>query len=130
MKLDDFRKWASEHPGTAGSGAGIDCESIADAESYVTDYPVDAHDFATCGTVSVPYTIKEDTLACISAMFAAAGYGPSVDSWRERDGFRAQATYHEQLRYATIYVYRADAWVAYAIGEDGYLPSGDTPIPG
>jgi hypothetical protein len=128
MKSGDYRRWATEHGVGHGSGTFVGCQTIAEAEAYIRDYPRDARGFATSGEVEIAYTTEDDTRARLRTTLSDAGYTRSEDgpSW-SRDGFSAQATISRRNRSASIFVRDADAAVAYATGPDSYTHPSDRP---
>jgi hypothetical protein len=129
MTSTEYREWAAREGIAEGSMVAVECEGIAEAEAYVSDFPRDAHDLATCGSVEVEYTSAEDTRRRLREMLIAAGYTPAEDGW-QRDGYTVSATYHESLRYAMIYVYSRNNRMALAAGAGGYLHPSDRPTMG
>lgn len=128
MTATEYREWAAQRTTTAGSAEAVDCESIAEAEGYVTDYPADGRGFATAGRVAVEWTTPEETRERMRSMLRDAGYAYSrEDGQYERPGYTAQATYHDGHRVARIYVYRAGEWQAWDSGPDGHLPPDSRP---
>jgi hypothetical protein len=126
MTSAEYREWAAREGIAEGSMVAVECATIAEAEAYVSDFPRDAHDLATCGSVEVEYTSAEDTRRRLREMLVAAGYSPSEDGW-QRDGYTARATHNDHTRYAMIYVYSRNNRMALAAGADGYLHPGDRP---
>jgi len=128
MTAAEYRRWASEKGMSTGSMSCVDCRDITEAEGYVRDYPRDAHNFATSGRVEVPYTTHDETRARLRSMLIEAGYAwdEAEEAWA-RDGFLATASYHDDLRYANIFVSREAEPRAWAAGVGGYLPPGDRP---
>jgi hypothetical protein len=126
MTTDQYRQWATENGVTHGSMLYVDSADIADAESYVSDYPVDTHDFETSGRIAVPYTTHEETIASLRATLRGAGYTQDGPNWY-REGHRATASYHDEYRTANIFVHPNQGRVACATGSGGYLHSDDRP---
>ena len=128
MTAADYRLWASDRGVSHGSMGCVDCRDIAEAEGYVRDYPRDAHGFATSGRVDIPYTTHEETRTRLRSLLTEAGYAwdEAEEAWA-RDGYIATASHHDQLHYATIFVYCETEPQAWAAGSGGYLHPDDRP---
>lgn len=100
--VKQFREWHAVTPIQHGS-AMVDADSIAEAEGYVTEWPVCSHGFATSAQVEGPKNEIVDAMK-------AAGYVADGRTWL-KDGFAAVIT-HRNGR-ATAFISAAKARQAY-----------------
>ncbi len=112
MTASDFRKWAAAN-GHAHGASSVRCETIAEAEAYVRDYPRDIHNVPTCGSVDVPWSGWDETGEQIRQMLREAGYRGDGRDWK-REGHTAHGTKHRRLHYAAIDVYCDGAYIPLA----------------
>jgi len=131
MKATEYRAWAHQNQVAHGSMSAVECETIAEAESYVTDFPTCQHGFATCGQIALARTDDAEVANRARELLIAAGYRwDGADGYWLKPQFCACARIHRSLKYARISVSAAEGPIAYRLGPGGYLPPGDRPTLG
>lgn len=127
MKARELMRLMHEAGEQHGSGSPVDCDTIAEAEEYLSRYPSDRRGYATCATIKGPKNV-------VMSILQEAGYtwnGDKVDPKAYRPGFVAHVTLDHRQNSpgepATLLLNPTGAAEALASGPAGYLHPGDRP---